>query len=407
MHRFSGAAFDALLKTIEEPPAHAIFILATTEIHKVPQTILSRCQRFEFRRIPLNEIMQRLQALVDYEGSQAESAALELVARQATGSLRDAISLLDQLLAEPGDVLTLAMAQAVLGTATSDSVRDLTSAIIAGDTALGLELINAALDQGTDPRQFASQMVEYLRLVMLIQTGGAGLASASEGPEKLGYISDQAGQFPRTALIQAIRKFNRAVTDSSSGWQPQLPLELAFIESVDSLYSAPLVDAAPTPAARSAPVQQNVAQPSGSPAISLPEEPVLEPPAADMPSLDEVSQKWRDVLRTARNLDKPVEALLNSGKLYGIEGRSIVLQMPSELLRDKIEAEHNRQIVEKALQQIFGQPLSIRCRIGGVQTGSTTNEVDDLLTQDSLAAFAVNDLGGKVKRVKNSEEKTS
>jgi DNA polymerase III subunit gamma/tau len=407
VHRFSGAAFDALLKTIEEPPAHAIFILATTEIHKVPQTILSRCQRFEFRRIPLNEIMERLQALVDYEGSQAEAAALELVARQATGSLRDAISLLDQLLAEPGDVLTLSMAQAVLGTATSDSVRDLTSAIIAGDTGLGLELINAALDQGTDPRQFASQMVEYLRLVMLIQTGGAGLASASEGPEKLGYISDQAGQFPRTALIQAIRKFNRAATDASSGWQPQLPLELAFIESVDSLYAAPVMEASPVSAARPTPVQPTAAPSPVPRAAAQPDEPALEPPAANMPSLDEVAKKWRDVLRTARELDKPVEALLNSGKLYGIEGSSIVLQMPSELLRDKIEGEHNRQIVEKALQQIFGRPLSIRCRIGGGQQGDTSSQVDDLLTQDSLAAFAVNDLGGKVKRVKNSEEKSS
>src|SRR5690606_21164752 len=90
VHRVSGAAFDALLKTIEEPPAHAIFVLATTEIHKVPQTILSRCQRFDFRRIPLHQIVERLAMILEYEGIMAEQAALELVARQATGSLRDA-----------------------------------------------------------------------------------------------------------------------------------------------------------------------------------------------------------------------------------------------------------------------------------------------------------------------------
>jgi len=405
VHRFSGAAFDALLKTIEEPPAHAIFILATTEIHKVPQTILSRCQRFEFRRIPLTEIVDRLQALVDYENMQAEPAALELVARQATGSLRDAISLLDQLLNEPGDVLILQTAQAILGTATSEAVLSLTASIISGDTAGGLELINSTLDQGTDPRQLASQMVEYLRQVMLIQTGGAALLAASEGAERLSAISEQASQFPRQALIQAIRKFNRAATDSSSGWQPQLPLELAFIESVDALYGIQSEVVQPQPQAGRATPSSRPATPAQEPPKSAVAEQPLAPPAPDAPTVEEINAHWRDVLRTARNLDKPVEALLNSGKLYGVEGLSIILQMPSELLRDKIEADHNRQIVEKALLQVFGKPLTVRSRVGTAQSGSQTREVDDLLAQDSLAAFAVNDLGGKVKRVKKTQEK--
>src|SRR5262249_38062189 len=158
---------------------------------------------------------------------------------------------------EPGDVLTLDAAQAILGTATSDAVRGLTACIIAADSASGLELINATLDQGADPRQFASQMVEYLRQVMLIQTGGAGRLAASEGAEHLTAISEQASQYPRQALIQAIRKFNRAATDSSSGWQPQLPLELALIESIDALYGVQTETIqAPPQAVRQAPPPQ-------------------------------------------------------------------------------------------------------------------------------------------------------
>lgn len=406
VHRFSGAAFDALLKTIEEPPAHAIFILATTEIHKVPQTILSRCQRFEFRRIPVTEIVSRLQALVDYEGASVETSVLELVARQATGSLRDAISLLDQLISEPTNMLTLSTAQAILGTATNESVHDLTACIIAGDAAAGLDLINRTLDQGTDPRQFSTQMVEYLRLVMLVQTGGTGLIAATESQDRMRSISEQAREFPRAALVQAIRKFNRAATDSSSGWQPQLPLELAFVESVDALYAAPLEAAQPPAAAprQQAAIKSALAQQASAQSASSEPAPV---PAADAPSVDEVHARWRDVLKIARNLDKPVEALLNSGKVYGVEGYAIILQMPSELLRDKIQAEHNRLIVEQALMQVFGRAMSVRAKLGSAQSGPQSREVDDLVAQDPLTAFAVNDLGGKIKRVKDNEEKSS
>src|SRR5450759_1483510 len=123
VHMLSTAAFNALLKTLEEPPPHAIFILATTEVHKVPATVLSRCQRHEFRRIPVAEIVTQLKGLAAQESLQVEPEALTLIARQSTGSLRDAISLLDQL-ASVGEVITLKTTQAVLGTATSQVVID-------------------------------------------------------------------------------------------------------------------------------------------------------------------------------------------------------------------------------------------------------------------------------------------
>jgi hypothetical protein len=134
-------------------------------------------------------------------------------------------------------------------------------------------------------------------------------------------------------------------------------------------------------------------------------------PAADAPSFEEINTRWRDLLKATRKLDLTADALLNSAKPYGIDGFTVILQMPSELLRDKIEADHNRQIVEKALKQVFGKPLKFRCKVGGGTSaaGSQSREVDDLLAHDSLAAFAVNDLGGTVKRVKKSkdEEKPS
>src|SRR5512140_820191 len=129
VHMLSTQAFNALLKTLEEPPPHAIFILATTEIHKIPATVLSRCQRHEFRRVPLGEITRRLEDICKSEKIEADPEALNLIARQASGGLRDAISLLDQL-ASTGGQITLELAETVLGTATSQSVIGLVQAMV-------------------------------------------------------------------------------------------------------------------------------------------------------------------------------------------------------------------------------------------------------------------------------------
>ena len=170
VHMLSTAAFNALLKTLEEPPPHAIFVLATTEIHKIPATVLSRCQRHEFRRVPVAEIVANLRRIVDQEGWQADEDALLLIARQATGSIRDAQSLLDQL-ASSASSITLDVVQPVLGTATNQSVIDMVEAIRDRQAAPGLTALRAALDSGVDPRTLARQMIEYLRGLMLIQMG--------------------------------------------------------------------------------------------------------------------------------------------------------------------------------------------------------------------------------------------
>jgi DNA polymerase-3 subunit gamma/tau len=172
VHMFSNSAFNALLKTLEEPPPHAIFVLATTEIHKIPPTVLSRCQRHEFRRLPVDSIVAQLQKIVQEENLQAEAEALTLIARQSAGGMRDAISLLDQL-ASTGQAITLDLAQAVLGTATSQAVLSLVAALLDREPAAGMDAIHAALDSGADPRLLARQTVDYLRALLLIQMGNA------------------------------------------------------------------------------------------------------------------------------------------------------------------------------------------------------------------------------------------
>ena len=147
VHMLSTAAFNALLKTLEEPPPHAIFILATTEMHKIPATVLSRCQRHEFRRVPVVEIVNNLKQIAAGENIQADDDALTLIARQSAGGMRDAQSLLDQL-ASTGERITLPLAQTVLGAATSQTVLEVIESIITADPKAGLESLHAALDGG-------------------------------------------------------------------------------------------------------------------------------------------------------------------------------------------------------------------------------------------------------------------
>mgnify|MGYP000278481473 CR=1 FL=1 len=402
VHRFSGAAFDALLKTIEEPPPHAIFVLATTESHKVPQTILSRCQRFEFRRLSVGQITRRLYQIVEAEGLQADVSALELIARLATGSLRDAISLLDQLLTSSQGELTLELAQAILGTTASEGLHELTVAVATGDTATGLDVINRIVDAGVDPRQLAKQMVDYLRLIMLVQAGGAGLVEGLESGEKLENITQLAGQFTRQGLFRALESFAEAVSsDWHWGWQPQLPLEMALLKSIETPLQSTSQEALERPS-------RVITPPAGVTAPPPPasdEAPTSELPASGVPPLSEIHSQWGKVCSLARQKDPALQALLLSSTPCKVEGRTILLQAVGDFVREKIEKDENRRVIEAIFQQVFKQPLRVRCQTQPPRDGGQPSlNADDLLTADEVASFMVNELGGKIKHVESNEE---
>src|SRR5574341_2654733 len=208
VHMLSNAAFNALLKTLEEPPPHVIFVLATTDPQKIPATVLSRVQRFEFRRLTLAEIIARLNQIAQSENLKIESTAVELIARQATGSMRDAISLLDQLTAYGGDEITLPQVQGLLGAAPLQVVSDLVGRLADKDVAEGLTIIAKAVDSGADPRHLAREIVEYMRALMLMKAGsGNALVLTAETQKEMG---ERAKKFSSEQLLRAIRLFNQA-----------------------------------------------------------------------------------------------------------------------------------------------------------------------------------------------------
>ncbi len=404
VHMLSTAAFNALLKTLEEPPAHAIFILATTEVHKIPATVLSRCQRHEFRRIPVDAMVTHLSEVLKQEGIQAETGVLELIARQATGSLRDAISLLDQL-ASAGVAVSLAQAQVVLGTAAGEAVRQVVDTWLRGDLGDGLTVINRTLDSGADPRQFARQIVDYLRGLLLIRMGTPGLVETTA--EMRSVMEAQAGGIEVSGLLTAIRCFNRAASEARAGWQPSLPLEMAFLEAVRGL--AP--EAEFGPARPAAAVRPTKPPPAGRPAgnrqaeaPTQPDEPVgaPSPPAqAGSVSIQTVLDRWRDILGAVRKRDPRTQALLNSSRPLGLEGGVLILGFASDLLRDKMEKGHSLALVREALREVLGSEVEVRSSLAGGRVAPAGEQAGGAAVGDAgMVAAAMRDLGAQVVDVK-------
>jgi len=229
VHMLSTAAFNALLKTLEEPPPHAVFILATTEPQKVLPTIVSRCQRFDFRRVPLGPVVDKLTKICEAEDMEFEVPALEAIARAGTGSFRDAESLLDQVMAM-GEAITLEGVRAALGTPGDEAVDEIIAAVADGNAAHGIQALEAALDQGADVRQLRELVLERLRSLLLLHVGAEGVRMDATEERIADWRALAAGMDLR-ALVGAIRRFGEA-KPSPDSTQPALALELALVESI-------------------------------------------------------------------------------------------------------------------------------------------------------------------------------
>ncbi len=242
VHMLTEPAFNALLKTLEEPPPHVIFVLATTEPHKIPSTILSRCQRFDFRRISLEATVAQLHVIAEGEGLTVADAGLELIAREATGSLRDAVNLLDQMVAYHGGDLGVDVLRAGLGLVVDDRATALARAAVTRDLADGLDILAAASDDGLEVRAFMRQVVAALRATLLIKAGATDVGLAEN---ELTELREVAADVSTADVVAALRALGSL--DFRGDAYDSLPAEIAF---------ATLAVAEAAPAATSAPAQR-------------------------------------------------------------------------------------------------------------------------------------------------------
>ena len=269
VHMLSNSAFNALLKTLEEPPAHVVFIFATTELHKIPATILSRCQHYSFRRIPRAEIVERLALVAVQDAVSIEPRSLTLVARASEGSMRDALSLFDQAVALCGKTVNHDDLEQLLGAVPVESVRSFIQALERHDSLAAVEVIAALLEQGQDLRAFCADVVEYLRNLLVASVVPSvhelrGLVEAAE--EELTPLLEEAARFSAGRLQQVFQVFSQTEDGLRLNSHPRFALEAAAIRATTlaEATASPRIDTSAQ--ARTAVRQPVKVAPSPSPA---------------------------------------------------------------------------------------------------------------------------------------------
>jgi DNA polymerase III subunit gamma/tau len=413
VHELTAQAFDALLKTLEEPPAHIIFVLATTDAHRVPATIVSRCQRFDLTRIKHADIVGRLDFIARNEGLSIEPGALDAIARAALGGLRDAVNLLEQLVSSYGAALTEGQARAGLGLIADDRARELAIHAARAAFAEGLGLITAVQDDGVDMRRFNREVVAELRALMLVKAGAeAGLEGYSA--EALNELRNAADPLDARRILRALRAFSSA--DFRGEPQPSLPLELALADVVFGGEAEPakarptaaiaqspaatrLADDAGLPAATQAPQRSapaalpGAAERAGSfarrvsaaadapaPVISEtkqnpPKADPAEPPAVVAESggrspttavalnLDDARSRMRAIYEACREMNRLTAALLNGPcDIVAIDDRTITFGFQHPVHAERLlPGTQGQRVLSDAVSAVMGRRLEVQC----------------------------------------------
>ena len=415
VHMLSTAAFNALLKTMEEPPSHVIFILATTEIHKVPATILSRCQRYDFGRIRPEDIAARVRYVAGQEGLELDEDAAMLIARLADGALRDALSILDTC-AGMSKQIDQDLVRRMAGVTDRSYLFAISDAITAKDPSRALAEVARLRQQSVDLRRLCEELISHYRNLMLAaMPGGKALLTGVSGEEEVLYLQ-KCGQVPLGKAVQAIRSLGSALEKMSRGTDPRIELELA-------LFSLTEETAAPARPAASAPAAQPATQPFAAPAASAqpfihstPPAPAAKPAAAaeqapaaksteapaqpaqtwaaDVPFAPvakrgapqapagepQLFPQWGKVLEELeKNKESMLFAYLEHSKAY-FDGRRVLIDA-GNTFRDFIRVNKEaQQLIKQTIQNCVG----VRCGIGPYEPPKTEGPSGAQLLDDTL-----------------------
>ncbi len=388
-HMLTREASNAFLKTLEEPPAHVIFILCTTEADRILPTILSRCQRYDFRRLPGQTIYDRLAYITDQEGVAVQPDALRMVARNAGGSMRDALNMLEQLAVSSDREITLADVEEALGLVRSEAYLILAQKMLAGDTSGSLETINDVVWEGGEPRQLHRQTLEILRSILLLSWDAGETLDLP--PDVLSALKAEAQKHDAGTILRAVRVWGEASLryDAPS----TLPLEIAAAEICrkDAIQEAPPVTASAASPPPPAPARQprRVAPPAGPPARESRPAPApaarQSPPAspeaparsnAPAASSDSLQGKWEQAVRQlgrVKGSKYNLGALLRDCRPNSVhlsdDAATLVLPFTNTANLDRMQEELNdprvRDTIEQAIEQCFGERHSFTVTLVG------------------------------------------
>ena len=418
VHMLTTEAFNALLKTLEEPPAHVVFVFATTEAHKVPETILSRCQRYNFRRIPPVAIVEELKMAVDEEGVIAEESALFLIARKADGGMRDALSLLDQVIAFSDAGITEDAVQNLLGLIPRDVYFGLTQAIVERDGARALEIVDELAREGSDLGEFVAGLMAHFRH-LLIACAAGDLTDENLPEADRAQYAEGAAQFEEADLVRMFNAVGELETQISRVSEPRFWIELTVMKLVQMTSSVDLQvlisrleqlerglksqgkvsgrvpaerplpprpkpvsqqkttssrsdtrareDSAklspPTTASKTSPPQQ---QGNGRPVAEQPQEeipPVPEVSSGDPPDFSVIKNKWEQLVQKVKEKKMSLGTFLAEGHPQSMDGRHLVVAFQKHREFHASHVRRSRALVEEVACNVFEGIVTISCEV--------------------------------------------
>jgi DNA polymerase-3 subunit gamma/tau len=378
-HQLTDAAFNALLKLIEEPPPHLVFVFCTTDLAKMLPTVRSRCQTFPFARPRLPELVRLLRHVVEGEGIEAPDSALSLIARGARGSFRDAVSTLDQLSAATEKKITVQSVLQLLGAVEEEALFRLCDLVIDRDTAGALTFVEELSEQGQDLGRLVGDLLEHLRHLLLVQHMGEVPASLPVTDETRDRLRDQANQLGDATVLRLIDLLAVAVEDMRQGGDPRLPLELALVK-----VTRPGADLSRESVAyrleqlehRLAPGTPGPAPPTAP--TSAPESPRAEPPSLE---LEQLQEAWeRTILPAVEGKAPggiPAASVLREARPADLDDDTLTLEFPAGAAfhRQLAEEPKNATLLQEALYEVTGRRLTLAFALG--ENGGEADEPEE------------------------------
>jgi DNA polymerase-3 subunit gamma/tau len=394
-HMLTTAAWNAFLKTLEEPPQHVVFVLATTEAHKVPATIIDRCHRFDFQRPSLEQIAGVIKRVSAEEGIQIPDAAVGMLARAATGSFRDALGTLEQLVTYGGTDVKLEDVLEILGVADAELVLAAGEALADRDPRAALLTVQSLSESGRDFTQFMRDLSAHLRHLFVVQTLGRVPDSFSVTAEQTDRLSAQADRLSQGEILRTIDFLASAIAAVKDGSEPRIQLEMALLKAtqpqadlslqalmfrIDQLESALGV----TPEPQSPPVRAPAPKaPKGS--VSAAVAPQVDPESSPQPvgsvELDQIVTLWPAVAEAVAEENGMLSAALSAATPTALEADRLTVAFPADAAFVKKKAEQGRDLVANAVRGITGQPLSLSFELSDAARvpGPATLDHDQLI----------------------------
>ena len=370
VHMLSVGAFNALLKTLEEPPEHVVFILATTEVHKIPATILSRCQRFDFHRIPPQEIAGRLTYVSEQEGAALDPQAALLIARLADGALRDALSILDQCLGRSREVTEQVVTETA-GLVGHEHILELAGAIAAGDSSKALEVVDRLYRASKDMARLCEELSSHFRSMMLMKTMKKAREILAVPESEFSQIEKQALATPLPVILHAIDAMQEALEKMFRGGDRRTVFEMAVLRlcqpQLDTSPDAILrrIEALESGAAR--PVKVTAPEPPALPEkrmVLAPQKPSAESSAPEEPAaaggIEQILQEavqlseWPEILQIIKSHSPSAGAAFTGSTAY-VSGGYVLIDAPKELALSLLRQPTQRENIRQAIQQVTGR----------------------------------------------------